>query len=88
MGGLSGGWGFGLSGFGGLGYFFAFPFLESADGGGGKLKLNLLATNHDGLLLKVWLPDLAGLLLRERYIVTELLAFDCNVACVAHERFP
>jgi hypothetical protein len=68
-----------------LGYagsFGALPFLESADGRSSKLKANLLAIDNKGLLLKVWLPDLAGLLLGKRNIVSELLSLAGNVACV------
>jgi len=79
---LSGGWG-GFGGqFGGALNLLALPLLESSNSRSSKLEANLLATDEDGLLLKVWLPDFAGLLLGKRYVITELLPLACDVACV------
>jgi hypothetical protein len=80
--GLSRGGGFGAGGLGGALNLLALPFLESSNSRSSKLEANLLATDEDGLLLKIWLPDFAGLLLRKRYVITELLSLACDVACV------
>ena len=80
---LSGGRsGFCRLGFGGAQGLLALPFLEGADGGSRKLEANLLAIDNNGLLLKIGLPDLAGLLLGKRYVITELLSLAGDVACV------
>ena len=80
--GLSRGGGFGADGLGGAQGLLALPFLEGSNGRGSQFEANLLATDYDGLLLKVGFPDLAGLLLGKRYVITELLSLACDVACV------
>jgi hypothetical protein len=50
-------------------------FLEGADGLSAELHFDLFAIDDDGLALKIWLPDLLGVALREADIVAVLLAF-------------
>ena len=46
------------------------------------LDLDASSAEVDVVLLQVWLPNLCSLALRERNIVSELLAFITDVACV------
>jgi hypothetical protein len=48
---------------------------EGADSLGAELHSDFFAVNHDSLGLKIWLPNLLGVALREADIAAVLLAF-------------
>ena len=65
-----------------LGCCFALILGESTHALCTHLDLDASSAEVDVVLLQVWLPNLGSFALRERDVVSELLAFITDVACV------